>query len=376
MKKLTKLITLSVIALAMTAETSYGCFGWRNKKRKQSDEQEVSAPKRPATSGEFFRQLTPAARISYLKHAIDQNNVETVSICFSADRGLMDQIIIVDGYEMKPLAYACFCGSVDIVKMLLAKGFDPNKNLCNGGITALMLAIFMNRSAVTRLLLAHRANVNARCALNGATALIGAICFAPDEVDALLRAGATSKINEQTDNGVTALICACSTADKRYEDKDRPEIISSLIENGASLELFKQDSFASPLICAVSNVLPRSVNVLLAAGANVNYKDKNGMTALMHAAQAAHPAIVRSLLNAYRKAAVVANEASDCRLQAVRDDLLPLLVPTVEEVNVKDKSGKSALWYAQQARGAAAPHSPERANTEEIIGLLTEAGAE
>lgn len=61
------------------------------------------------------------------------------------------------GYSM--LMYACKNGHIDVVKLLLDKGADPNLVGC-GGRTSLMISVSSGRESVCRLLLENNASIS------------------------------------------------------------------------------------------------------------------------------------------------------------------------------------------------------------------------
>ncbi len=172
---------------------------------------------------------------------------------------------------------AASAGDLARVRSLLAAGSDVNAK-DKDGVTALMKASQSGRIEVVRALLEAKANVNAKLK-NGSTALMYAM--KNDHVDvvrALLAAGAD--VNAKDKDGVTSLMMSGIEAgkelDKFWEEFDELE------GKKTTKHIEKVDM----------------VRALLAAGADVNAKDKDGFTALMYASGWGNVKVVRALLEA------------------------------------------------------------------------------
>jgi ankyrin repeat protein len=143
--------------------------------------------------------------------------------------------------------------------------------------------------ARVRALLAAGADVNAADP-TGTTALIGATADAHWEAARLLlEAGAD--VNAQDRSGCTALHGAAGC-------EDGADVVRILLRAGARTEVRARMSMlnGTPLMWAAAQGRTETVQVLVAAGADVNAGDEQGTTPLMRAAQAGHAATVRALL--------------------------------------------------------------------------------
>jgi ankyrin repeat protein len=138
-----------------------------------------------------------------------------------------------------PLMQAARVGNVETTRALLEGGADPNVNEKNGRQTALMWAIAGGHSAVTKELVGHKADVNA-ASKNGATALM-------------------------------------------FAARGDLESTRILLDAGANPNAFIPDWKGTPLTIASTMGQAAIVEALIDKGADPNFKDDNGFTAL-HAA--------------------------------------------------------------------------------------------
>ena len=198
--------------------------------------------------------------------------------------------------ECSPLVNPVAGDRMDVVEVLLANGADVNAN-CATGITPLYN---VGNKKMAELLIAHGADVNAK-GRNGSTPLFHASLFDKlDVAECLIAHGA--KVNARIDDGRTPLFFSVSG--------DHPDTAKLLLAHGADVNAANRNG-ETPLYMAVleSNRLLLQhlaaagkgtvlsgdavshneaataanweiVNLLLAAGANVNAKNKNGETPL------------------------------------------------------------------------------------------------
>ncbi len=150
------------------------------------------------------------------------------------------------------LLEAAKTGSIDVVKMLLDEGVDPNAKDKDGG-TALMEAAIKGHTVIVNALLNKGANVNAK-----------------------------------DKHANTALMAAASAG--------HTDIVRALLNKGADANAKMGEGFTS-LMQAAGEGHADIVDALLIVGANVNAKNQNGDTALIWAAAKGHAAVVRALLN-------------------------------------------------------------------------------
>ncbi len=191
-------------------------------------------------------------------------------------------------------------GDTATLKAFLQAGVNVNaRDLF--GMTALMWAADGGHSQSVRTLLAAGASVNAT-AKNGGTALTRAAESGDTEtVKTLLAVGAD--INAALESGSTALMAAASRGrtetvkillaagadvnaaarDRRTWNTEPPDHTKSQTERERLLILASsRDGYTALMAAAFDGHVP-TIRTLLAAGANVNAKAKNGTTALHQA---------------------------------------------------------------------------------------------
>ena len=234
----------------------------------------------------------------------------------------------ISGGETALMAAAAYNGSPAMVETLTGAGAEVRR-ADSSGATALMAAVLNPNAAVIRVLLDAGSDIHARDE-RGRTALIGAAGFSPDPavIRLLLHAGADplardergwnalmtaaahnrnpgaaqllldagADLHARNDNGRTVLMEAA-------ENNPSPEVIRLLLGAGAEIEV-RDSRFSMPplMFAAWHNESATVVEALLHAGADVHSRDRDGWTALMHAAafniNPASPAIIAALLAA------------------------------------------------------------------------------
>jgi serine/threonine-protein phosphatase 6 regulatory ankyrin repeat subunit B len=149
-------------------------------------------------------------------------------------------------------------GDIGRVTSLIASKANVNLKDEKGG-TALMYACVEGHLGVVRLLLAARADVNAR-----------------------------------TEGGETALIHAAQSGLIRK----MAEALAKGILKESGIDADSKDTNAEAKEAEAAKTTGEIVRLLLAAGADVNARNKQGQTALMYAAIDGNPVVVQALLDA------------------------------------------------------------------------------
>jgi ankyrin repeat protein len=158
-------------------------------------------------------------------------------------------------------------------------------------------------------------------------------------VKALLETGAT--INNSPESRCSLLGAA---------SQGNPEMIELLSSNGANLEL--RDYFGrTPLMIAAQGGRVANFHALLKLGADVNAKDKDGGTALVHSASTQRE-VVRVLLKRGAFVDAAGMDGVTALMWAAwesRDDIVRLLLEAGATVNMRDHHGDTALHKAMRS---------------------------
>ena len=267
-----------------------------------------------------------------------------------------------------------------VVKALIAAGADVNAKGKND-ITPLMKAVLRNRFEVVKELVYAGADVNAK-EKYGVTALMYAARHdhaerrydMPKIVVFLIDAGAD--VNAKDENGNTAetyaqgnIEAGMALSSARFEKKkiydgilDDKDVNYPLLYNSASaqknLRSFHESKNGSLLYASAHSDYPKLVKTLIAAGAGVNAKDKNGQMALMFAAFYYNHEFAKELIavgadvNAKDKDGktplmyAASHNHATYRSDSDRSEVIKVLIAAGADVNAKDKDGKTPLIYA------------------------------
>ena len=267
----------------------------------------------------------------------------------------------------------------DIVKLLLEHGANPNIQESSGQ-TALTYAASFGFDRIAELCLKHNASVDIQDE-SGATPLMFAASIDKEGVDdvswealgktieILLRNGASIDIENK--KGQTAVLVAEQVGNVRFIrilqyyttnvkifeaiKSDNAEEISSLLREGVNVDVRDKEG-KSPLIHAAFKGNTTIVGILLEGKADVNIQDNNGNTALMLAG-------FKEFTEALNKASSLGFDdcKTNCKAQlrvllfshvqkmkksGIREELVTLLLRHGADPNIQERSGQTALIYA------------------------------
>ena len=183
-----------------------------------------------------------------------------------------------------PLMIAAHCKNLNAVEFLLKHGAivdvqdKRNKSSLHYGVEGALLSGDTSFDVVS-CLLNHGADINAP--MNGKyTLLMSASSFQQvGLVNFLLEQGANVLLKDK--DGNTALHFACGIWNSASCACD---VLNCLTENGADINAIRNDN-CTPLMLASSGGYVDQITFLIKHGANVHLQDKNGDTALHHAAR-------------------------------------------------------------------------------------------
>ncbi|CAI7831175.1 unnamed protein product, partial [Closterium sp. NIES-53] len=193
-----------------------------------------------------------------------------------------------------PLLWACGHGKVAAAGVLLTRGANPDTP-SEDGVTSLLTATAAGETEIVKLLLQHGAQPNpggpplptnaaaAAAAAAGASSANGTTAAAASSANGTTAAAASSA------NGTTAAAASSANGTTAAPSSPLPCVTST-----------------TPLIIAADAGNTPAVSALLAAGADANRRDEDGMTALDAAAAAGNKEVVGLLLPVTQRPADVA----------------------------------------------------------------------
>ena len=296
----------------------------------------------------------------------------------------------LEGSEERDLFAAANNGNLERIKELLQKGVDVNGDYHEFDPTPLTCAAENGHADCVKYLVEAGADVNCRDS-DDRTALMYAITYELDDcVDILLESGAETEVvcggfgetplmmaaergklkclslllkkgacvNHRDFKGYTALMYALNE-----------DVVKMLLESGANVNQKAEGSKSSftcsymlgddandvtkyrndgktALFCARNEEV---VHALVAAGANVNEKDRNDETALFRASWQ-NEKIVKALIEAGANMNVKDYLGTTPLFLAKNERIVKTLVIAGANVNEKDNNGKTALFSASSRK--------------------------
>jgi len=272
--------------------------------------------------------------------AIQSDDLETARLLIGAGADVKTQ----NRYGVTPIEIATVNGNAAMIRVLLDAGADPN-TVDTANQSALMNAVRSGELEAVRMLLDRGAKVDWVEPTYGQTALMFAVREAsPQMVDLLLKKGASVKMRTRT--GATP---AFRPANPPGGGSHGVGIVRSGLPERGNRQ--PTPGSLTALLYAVRDGKLDAAKLLVAAGADVNEVDANGISVLLMA---------------------IGNN---------RVDVARFLIEKGADVNHADWYGRTPLWQAVEVRNMDLDSSTYKNNVEnreeilELVRTLLERGA-
>ncbi len=238
------------------------------------------------------------------------------------------------------LMYAVIRGDTELVNLLIDHGASVDIRIDNGQ-TPLITAAFNGLINTVRLLLEKGAEIDLYCFYQR-TPLHYAASNNQLEVVKILVEG-EAVIDRQDVYGCTALFYAAWNG--------HVDVVSFLLSKGADTSLIRHQDKANPLNAAAHAGHPEVVKLLASKTPNLEFKDKDGDTALINAASSGCTECVKIIL----KNGAQINTMNDYGQNALflgaihgHSEVVDILLSNGIESDTVDIAGKTALDYARE----------------------------
>lgn len=184
--------------------------------------------------------------------------------------------------------HVCFRNRLEIAKMILEKGQDPNIRFTERNTSPLLLAVSYNHPDMVKLLLEYRADVYF-VGEKKQNALDIAREKGFSKIEQLL-------LNPQVKYNIKQVKQTSQIRLLQAVSRGQLQQVRALLDQGADINVKESKSGQTPLISASFKQRKKLVQLLLDKGADVHARDINGETALMAAAEKGNTSIVKMLL--------------------------------------------------------------------------------
>lgn len=296
------------------------------------------------------------------------DDLEMVKILLAA--GADPNVTTREG-SITPLFMACTNGDAAMIEALIKAGADA-KSVKSNGTTALMTAAASGSVDAVRVLLDHGAEINAKESAREQTALMFAAALNRDAVIKLLLArGADANI---------------STPVKKMERvrfdqdgnivEDRPARAGAPAEDAnpqAELDAFAHSLGFKSAVYLLAKPRPKAGDVAARGPRKVGADFMGGMTALLYAAREGHMNAARALVEAGADLNKVSGDKFSPLVMAIMNGHLTLgkyLLDHGADPNVVSESGMTAIYAAVDVQWAPKTWFPRPSTEQEQVTYL------
>lgn len=269
-------------------------------------------------------------------------------------------------FGLTALMIASGSGNVELVKKLLEKRVELNFKGVEGN-TALMMAIRNNNFDIAKMIIENKADLNLQND-RGETALMIAVKRGNKEIIKMLIENGAN-LDLQNEDKETALMIATEYGEK--------EIAKLLMEKGADVNLqnvsgetaeileekyriMNEEKYMKSLeiigksekdliVNAIENGNEEMLKALIEKGANVNFQDEDGNTALMLAIEREDEKTAKLLIENGADVNLQNKNGITALMLAMNDDKVEVVEKLIENkvyINFQDNSGRTALMMA------------------------------